>query len=132
EEKHDEKIKEFYHLLFKITKDEVFRNGNWKLLEADPVSYSDTSYENLLAWEWRLDDELRIVVVNYNASTSRCRLKFSITSETDEVVLRDLLNNVNYKRSIKEISEKGLFVELKSFNSHIFNINSTGSAQILH
>jgi glycosidase len=132
EEKHDEKIKEFYHHLFKITKDEVFRNGNWKLLEASPVSDSDNSYDNLLAWEWRLDDELRIVVVNYNSSTSRCRLKFTITSETDDIVLRDLLNNVTYKRSVKEISEKGLFIELKSFNSHIFKINKTGSEQILH
>ncbi len=129
EEKQDEKIKEFYRNLFRITKADIFRNGTWKLLETSPVADSDLSYENLLAWEWRLENELRIIVVNYNHSTSRCRLKFNIQSKSDDIVLTDLLNNVTYKRSVKEISEKGLFVELKTFNSHIFSFNETGSDQ---
>ncbi|MBP8794106.1 MAG: hypothetical protein KBH29_13095 [Lutibacter sp.] len=131
EEKQDEKIKEFYRNLFRITKADIFRNGTWKLLETSPVADSDLSYENLLAWEWRLGNELRIVVVNYYHSTSRCRLKFNIQSKSDDIVLTDLLNNVTYKRSVKEISEKGLFVELKTFNSHIFSFSETGSDQTL-
>jgi glycosidase len=123
EEKQDEKIKEFYRNLFNITKAKIFRMGKWQLLETIPVSASDKSNENLLAWEWRLEDEIRIVVVNYNNSTARCRLKFDISSIQDEVVLKDLMNNNIYKRSLHEISEKGLFVELKSFNSHIFQVS---------
>ena len=132
EEKPDEKIKEFYRNLFKITKPDIFRRGRWKMLEASPVAGNDSSYENLLAWEWRLENELRIVVVNYSNSTSRCRLKFQLNSTGDEVVLSDILNNTTYKRSLKEISEKGLFVELKSFNSHIFSFNEAKSQQRLH
>jgi hypothetical protein len=132
EEKQDEKIKEFYRNLFRITKADIFRNGTWKLLETSPVADSDSSYENLLAWEWRLDRELRIVVVNYNSSTSRCRLKFNTQSVSDDIVLTDLLNNVTYKRSVNEISEKGLFIELKSFNSHIFSVSEAESNQTLH
>ena len=79
-----------------------------------------------------MGNALRIVVVNYKGSTSRCRLKFNIVSKADDIVLTDLLNNVTYKRSLKEISEKGLFVELKSFNSHIFSFNEQGSDQTLH
>jgi glycosidase len=132
EEKQDEKIKEFYRNLLIITKADIFRKGDWKLLETSPVAESDFSFENLLAWEWRLEDELRIVVVNYNNSTSRCRLKFSIKSKTDEIVLTDLLNNITYKRSVKEIYEKGLFVELKSYHSHIFYCSEAKSGQTLH
>lgn len=120
EEKQDEKIKEFYRNLFRITKAEIFRMGNWKLLETSPVSNSDKSNENLLAWEWRLNNQMRIVVVNYHNLTARCRLKFDIASTHNEVMLKDLMNDNIYKRSVREISEKGLFVELKSFNSHIF------------
>ncbi|HCY75031.1 MAG TPA: glycosidase [Ignavibacteriales bacterium] len=123
EEKQDEKIKEFYRNLFSIIKDDVFKNGNWKLLEASPVAESDHSYENILAWEWRLGKDLRVIIVNYNNSTSRCRLRFNVKAKSEEVVLNDLLNHTNYKRSIKEIADKGLFVELKSFNSHIFSFN---------
>jgi len=122
EEKQDEKIKEFYRKLINITKEEIFKNGKWKFLDTNPVAQSDFTNENLLAWEWRLDDDLRIVVVNYDSITSRCRLKFDIPAKQDEIVLKDLINNNTYKRSLKEISEKGLFVELKSFHSHIFQI----------
>jgi len=124
EEKQDEKIKEFYRNLFSITKELVFKNSSWKILEASPVADSDQSNDNLLAWEWRSGKELRVVIVNYNNSTSRCRLKFNIESKSDEIMLNDLLNHTSYKRSVKEIADKGLFVELKSFNSHIFSINN--------
>jgi len=122
EEKKDEKIKEFYKNLFSITREEIFRNGEWKLLETLAVGASDQSYENLLAWEFRKDEELRVIVVNYNNVTSRCRLKFNITSAASEIQLNDLLNKTIYKRSVKEITEKGLFIELKSYNSHIFEV----------
>ena len=125
EEKPDEKIKEFYHNLLQITKASIFRNGNWKMLEVSPVGENDFSFENILAWEWRLNNNLMLVVINYSNSTARCRLKLEIDSKNDEVILSDLLNNTNYKRSPKEISEKGLFIELKSFNSHIFSFNQT-------
>ncbi|MBK7500265.1 MAG: hypothetical protein IPI19_14555 [Ignavibacteriales bacterium] len=122
EEKQDEKIKEFYRNLFRITKADIFRNGTWKLLETSPVADSDLSYENLLAWEWRLGNELRIVVVNYYHSTSRCRLKFNIQSKSDDIVLTDLLNNVTYKRSVKEISEKGCLLNLKPLTATYFHL----------
>lgn len=121
EEKQDEKIKEFYRNLFHITKAEVFRKGEWKLLEPIAIGQNDHSFENLLAWQWRLEDDVRIVIINYHNSTSRCRLKFDINVSSDEIILSDLLNRNTYKRSVNEINEKGLFVELKSFNSHIFS-----------
>lgn len=121
EEKQDEKIKEFYRNLFQITKAEVFRKGEWKLLEPIAIGQNDHSFENLLAWQWRLEDDVRIVIINYHNSTSRCRLKFDINVSSDEIILSDLLNRNTYKRSVNEINEKGLFVELKSFNSHIFS-----------
>jgi hypothetical protein len=72
-----------------------------------------------------LGNEVRLVIVNYNNSTSRCRLKFDLDISNEEVVLSDILNETEYKRSKKEIIEKGLFVELKSFNSHIFSFTES-------
>lgn len=123
EEKRDEKVKEFYNKLFQITKSKIFKNGDWKFLETFAVNDNDRSYENLLAWQWRLGNEVRIVIVNYNNFTSRCRLRFDINAGVEEIILTDLLNDTDYKRSKKEIIEKGLFVELKSFYSHIFSFN---------
>jgi len=124
-EKKDEKVKEFYDKLLYITKSEIFKNGDWKILEPFAVGDNDDSYQNLLAWQWRLGNEVRLVIVNYNNSTSRCRLKFDLNISNEEVVLSDILNETEYKRSKKEIIEKGLFVELKSFNSHIFSFTES-------
>jgi glycosidase len=124
-EKKDEKVKEFYDKLLYITKSEIFKNGDWKILEPFAVGDNDDSYQNLLAWQWRLGNEVRLVIVNYNNSTSRCRLKFDLDISNEEVVLSDILNETEYKRSKKEIIEKGLFVELKSFNSHIFSFTES-------
>lgn len=125
EEKQDEKVKDFYRKLFNVTNSDIFKNGNWKLLEPSSVGGSDNSYENLLAWEWKLGSEIRLVVINYNNFTSRCRLKFDFNFKNEEVALIDVLNNAVYKRSRKEIIEKGLFVELKAYNCHIFAIDHT-------
>jgi glycosidase len=124
-EKKDEKVKEFYDKLLYITKSEIFKNGDWKILEPFAGGDNDDSYQNLLAWQWRLGNEVRLVIVNYNNSTSRCRLKFDLDISNEEVVLSDILNETEYKRSKKEIIEKGLFVELKSFNSHIFSFTES-------
>jgi glycosidase len=124
-EKKDEKVKEFYDKLLYITKSEIFKNGDWKILEPFAGGDNDDSYQNLLAWQWRLGNEVRLVIVNYNNSTSRCRLKFDLDISNEEVVLSDILNETEYKRSKKEIIEKGLFVELKSFNSHIFSFTKS-------
>lgn len=124
-EKKDEKVKEFYDKLLYITKSEIFKNGEWKMLEPFAVGDNDDSYLNLLAWQWRFNNEVRLVIVNYNNSTSRCRLKFDLNLSNDEVILSDILNGTEYKRSKKEIIEKGLFIELKSFNSHIFSFTES-------
>jgi glycosidase len=125
EEKQDEKVKEVYRKIFSITKRKIFKEGSWQLLESIAVSDKDSSFENLLAWQWKLANEIVIVVINYNNFTARCRLKFDIKNKSDEVILTDLLNGVKYKRSVQEIRDKGLFIELKSFNSHIFLLHQS-------
>jgi hypothetical protein len=46
------------------------------------------------------------------------------------MTIKDLLNEEEYVRSITEIKNPGLFVELKSYHSHIFSIKLTGSRQV--
>lgn len=120
-EKNDDKVNDYYYRLLAITKSEVFRKGTWKLLSASPVSESDSTFEEILAWEWEKGTAKKIVVINYSAQTARCRLKLDLKSESDDIVLIDELNKVNYSRSVSDISEKGLFIELKSYSSHIFS-----------
>ena len=119
-EKPDKRTYDFYLHLLKITNQKIFKEGEWQFLEPLTVGGNDLTMKNLLAWEWRLENEVRIVVINYNNATSRCRLKFDVSSDAVEINLVDLINDISYNRSASEILQKGLFIELKSFNSHIF------------
>lgn len=122
-EKEDDRIKNYYYKLLRITKYSAFRKGEWNMLDSIPAATSDYSFENILIWQWKYENNLFIVAVNYANSTSRCRVKFETPKDKMILNLNDILNSVSYERSIEEINERGLYIELKPFSSHIFSIN---------
>lgn len=119
-EKTDERIQNYYYKLLRITRNEVFRAGNWRQLDTIQLNENDISFENIFAWQWIYKNESRVVAINYSGSTARCRIKFTVPNNGILVNLIDELNSVSYERSIEEINEQGLFIELKAFSSHIF------------
>lgn len=123
EEKVCKDMTEFYDKLLSITKADIFQEGDWRLLEPLSIGYNNKSYENFLAWQWSLEDEKRIVVVNYSYSTSQCRLRLDLKCDKKKIVLIDLLTNELYERWVDEINNVGLYIELKGHQSHIFSIS---------
>lgn len=119
-EKINVSIKKFYNTLLSITKNEIFKKGTWAFLEALPAWDGDFTYENILIWMWQKESEKRLIVINYTDSTSRTRIKFNVNEYSDKIEFHDLLHNKKYLRSKEEIITIGLFIELKSYESHIF------------
>jgi hypothetical protein len=123
EEKISEPIREFYLRLLGITKTNIFRNGEWKMIDPYSTAPDNDSYENMLAWQWKLGKESRLVIINYSEVISQCRLLFELPKHRGEIILTDLLNDIDYSRSVDELSTIGLFVELDSYHCHIFSFN---------
>jgi len=123
-EKISESSQNFYFRLLSITKEEIFIKGEWMMIDPLPAADNNPSYENILTWQWKLGDDIRLVVINYSDGTSQCRLKIQLASTSNEIKLVDLLNDVEYYRSVSEIKTTGLFIELKSYNSHIFALKN--------
>ena len=126
-EKISETKKMYYEKLMQITKNEIFINGEWKLLEPLTVNDQNITSRNIFAWQWKYKNDHRIAIINYSDSTSQCRLNFEIDHNTNSVVLIDLLNEQKYIRNVDEIKTLGLFIELKAYNSHIFSIKKNQS-----
>ncbi len=116
-----ESVEKHYTKLFSIIKSEIFKKGNWKIVDPIPASDENFSFENILAWEWKLNEGRRLVVINYSESTSQCRLKIDLKTLEKDIKLFDLFNDVEYSRSVEEIKSIGLFIELRGFHSHIFS-----------
>ncbi len=119
-EKTQEDMVHFYNRLLDITKSSIFRVGTWSLLKTYPVAQNDESFKNILAWEWKLKDERRLITVNYEDCSSRCRIILDLRGYPERITLKDLLTGAEYVRSSDEVYLSGLFIELKNFQSHIF------------
>jgi len=122
EERVSKRVSSFYKKLLKITREDIFKKGVWTMIEPVPASEGNISYNNFFSWIWQYNNEIRIVVINYSPATAQCRLKININSPKDNITLQDLLTGENYLRSVKEIATHGLFIELKGYYSHIFNL----------
>jgi len=121
-EKNDVDLMEFYNNLLKITKEDVFKYGNWELIETTPAWENDNimSFKSFLAFKIELNDERRLIVVNYDARKNSCRIKLDLNIEPNEIILVDLWDSKEYIRTKEEIENNGLFVELEGYKTHIF------------
>ncbi|MGD8781175.1 MAG: alpha-amylase family glycosyl hydrolase [Ignavibacteria bacterium] len=113
-------VQSFYNRLLRIANRDIFKKGEWQLIEPLPASDNNDSYINILCWKWSYENENRLVVVNYSGTLSMCRIKFELKGFPEKINLYDELNDENYPRSTNEINTKGLYIELKNYRCHIF------------
>jgi hypothetical protein len=111
----------FYNKLLNITRTEIFKYGEWKLLDSLPSWGNNNTFENLLAWHYKYKNENRLVVINYSDVDSQCRIKLDVAGYHEHFLLIDLLHDTEYLRSSEEVYHTGLFIELKGWQSHIFS-----------
>jgi hypothetical protein len=113
---------DFYKRLLSIVKADIFKFGEWNLLEPLKSWEGNNTFSNILAWSWSYKNELRIVVINYSEIISTCRIKIDVSGYPEEIELVDLLNGQKYLRSAEEIYNFGLYIELKPYQAHIFSL----------
>lgn len=119
EEHPDAELHYFYDRLFEIINLPVF-NGEWFLLKSTPAWEEEISYRNILAWSWKKNEDNILIIINYSESKSSCRVKVPLNINRDEIVLNDLLSDKEYRRSVSEVNDPGLYIELDRYSAHIF------------
>lgn len=114
-------LKKFYAKLLKITKEPVFKQGSWQMLQVDGFAMNDENSGSLLAWEWRYAEEKRLVVVNYSAWPAKGHVRADFRGPEEEALFTDLLSQESYSHLREFLDRLGLYVELQPFQSHIFS-----------
>jgi hypothetical protein len=113
-------VRNYYDKLLRITRSPIYEFGKWEMLEPRSAGPGNFSFENLLIWEWKLENRTHLVIINYSENTSQCRLKFPLNTPHYHIELQDLLTEQRYIRLVTEINDIGMFIELKGYQSHIF------------
>jgi len=125
-EKPNSKISEYYDKLLKIAPGKEWDEAKWLLCGVEPMDSNDTSFRNIISYQW-LKGELRLlIIINYNQNRSKAHIIINeIIYGISDWRFTDLLNEKVYKYTGKDLDENGLYVDLDGWKSHIFRVEKT-------
>jgi Alpha amylase, catalytic domain len=111
----------FFQKILDITKQDVFHKGEWKFLEV--AAEGDDSSGGLIVYEWRSQNEWKVMAVNLSGNPSQGRVRWhENVFPAAHYTFYDELNEVTYARDAEELSNIGLFVRRDPFQAHLFDV----------
>ncbi len=111
----------FFQKILALTRENVFHDGKWNMLDVTAEGYSSPA--GLLVYEWHSEEAWKIIAVNLVAGASQGRVPLAgRVSATQQFIFDDQLNEVRYDRSGEELHDLGLFIRLEGFQAHIFDV----------
>jgi glycosidase len=125
-------LEKFYARLLAETRDPIYQNGTWRLLDLKETGESSVSHFNMLAYGWQSGDQFRLIVVNLTHIWSQGIVNLGDWQQffKDRWVLHDALTNT-YRFHFHDehlLIDDGLYVELEPFQSMILRFGVTGRA----
>ncbi len=116
-------LQRFYRQLLAVVSERVFRRGTWTLLHPRAAWHENSSWSNVLAFEWLLGDEARVIVVNYAPLTAQCYVDVPLEGmEGGTLEFRDLMSSAVFTRERGALQTKGMYFDLPSYGFHIFDV----------
>jgi Alpha amylase, catalytic domain len=111
----------FFQKILQITRQDIFHEGKWSLLDVAPEG--DAPPDGLIVYEWRSAKAWKIIAVNVAGFTSQGRVYLGDrVSPAQNYILNDELNDVRYDRTGDELHNIGLFIRRDSFQAHVFDV----------
>jgi hypothetical protein len=111
-----------FEKILAMTKQDVFHKGHWSALPI--ASEGEDTSGNLVAYEWRLENTWKLIVVNLTGVASQGRISLGDRPlAAQQYIFHDELDDVRYPRSGDEIGRQGLFVRREAFQSHFFDVS---------
>jgi hypothetical protein len=119
----DQDLEAFYRRLLAATGPGVFRNGRWQICER--TGWPDnSSYRNILAWCWEMDDGRYLTVINFSGAASQCLVRVPWEDLRGRSwKLADVLSGDAYERNGDEMVEVGLYVDRPAWGYHLFKLS---------
>jgi len=120
----DHDLAAFYGRLLKETNREVFRKGEWRLCERSGWP-DNQSCLNILAWCWAKDQECFLIIINFGPATAQARVQVPLDDlRGKQWRLSDMLSGENYDRGGDEMRDAGLYLDLKPWQCHLFQVRA--------
>jgi len=118
----DPSLQALYSRLLRLSHEDVFHSGRWKLLET--AGAGDSTSDNLVVYQWRSDAAWKLVAANPTGAAAQGRVALDADA-SGAYILSDQLNDTDYSRSGQEIAA-GLYIRLEAGRAHLFDIRRAG------
>jgi len=118
----NQEMQDFYEQLLAILRKPIVRSGQWHSLVCQPAWEGNGSWDSFVAHAWTgPGNERLLVVVNYAPHAGQCYLGLPFPEIRNRSVrLADLLSTAIYIREGNELSERGLYLDMQPWSSHVF------------
>ena len=115
-------LERFYRRLLREVSHPLYRQGQWRMIEPEPIHPADFTFGNLLMYTWTDADDARLVVVNLSGEWSRAAIRLDewLPLESGKWLLYDILSESYTKHSGAALHERGLQLETPPYGAHIF------------
>jgi hypothetical protein len=115
-------IQAFYSLLLAVVNEPIFHIGSWRLKEV--FEDADDTFENLIAYLWKVGDELELVIINLDHIAARGRVCFQDdVSESLEYIFKEKFSGLTFNKSGLFMAHPGLSFTVDGYQAQIFNIS---------
>jgi len=118
-------LERFYRRLLHEVSRSLYREGQWRMVEPEPIHPADFTHKNLLVQSWKDADDARLIVVNLSGEWSRAAIHFDELPplENGKWLLYDILNESYTKHSGEALFKRGLPLETPPYGAHIFRFD---------
>ena len=130
EEPVDETVRAIYAQVLVVLRDPTLHDGRFVLLDVWPPGEGDRTHDGLVAFAWRGDGPdggpCLVVIVNLRPepASARVPLRPAGFEAGHTYRLLDRLDGATYRRTGDEVCGPGLFVALRSRQSHLFTVEA--------
>ncbi|MHA1966156.1 MAG: alpha-amylase family glycosyl hydrolase [Candidatus Hodarchaeales archaeon] len=123
----DTVLEKAYQKILTFSGDEVFRTGSFQLNPIVHAWEKNLTYQNLLSWQWVAprNNQFKVIIVNYADTPSQGKIHLTIPEffeQTDIFNFKDSFSGVNYQWEKNIVIQEGLFVDLRPFSAHLFDV----------
>ena len=124
----DQALHDFYAKLLTTANQPLFHDGRWNLCERSGWP-DNTSFQNLVAWVWRGNQQGCLVAVNLSDSPLQALVELPWAGNRFWD-LTDVFSVVTYRRDGNDMASRGLYIELAPWAFNLFQFTEVDEQEL--
>lgn len=124
DEPSDPAIRGFYTQILELLRRDIFRSGQWSLLECVPAWEGNGTHNDFVAFAWKQSGQPRVVVaVNYSDHASQCHVRLPFEGlDGSSWQLVDQLSSDAYAWNGQDLAARGLYLDEPAWRARVFEL----------